>query len=386
MVRRRFQVPILRFFRRLHLNEQHFLIGLAFVVGVGGGLGAVVFRRLLAVSERLFLTDLRDLLGLPVLLPLVPATGGLLAGILVYRFAREAKGHGVPEVMDAVITRRGVIRPRVVVVKAMASALTLGSGGSAGSEGPIIQIGSALGSTVGQWFRVSEAHLKALVACGAAAGISAIFNAPIAGVLFAVEIILGDLTIAAFTPVVISSVLAAVVAQGFAGDGPVFHAPDYHFAGAAELVWFGVLAGLAGVLGVAFIKVLYASEDFFDDRLLFAPAWLKPALGGALVGGVGLYGPQAMGVGYDTIESALRGELVLSALAVFLGLKLLTTPLTLGSGGSGGCSRRRSTSGRPSGAASALWCRRSCPASKANRERSRSSGWGRWCPRPRTLR
>ncbi len=185
-------------------------------------------------------------------------------------------------------------------------------------------------------FRISETHIKTLIACGAAAGISAIFNAPIAGVLFAMEIILGDFAIAAFTPVVISSVLSAVVAHSYYGDNPVFHVPDYYFVNAYELGWYLILAVLTGMVGVLFIKLLYASEDFFDDTVTWLPEWFKPALGGALVGSIGLAYPQVMGVGYETVGAAMRGELVLPVLGVLLGLKLVTTSLTLGTGGSGG--------------------------------------------------
>jgi CIC family chloride channel protein len=332
----RMRVLVRKLFLQLNLTEQHFLIGLAMLVGVGAGFGSLVFRAMLDASEHLFREVVPGHIGFRWLLPAIPAAGALLAGILTYRYAREAKGHGVPNVMEAIITKRGIIRARVVVVKALASALTLGSGGSAGSEGPIIQIGSAWGSSIGQLFRISETNTKTLIACGAAAGISAIFNAPIAGVLFAMEIILGEFTIAAFTPVVISSVLSAVVAQSVSGDRPVFVTPDYHFTSAFELIWFVLLALIAGVLAVGFIKLLYGSEDFFDLRLTIVPEWAKPAIGGALVGAIGLFYPEAMGVGYQTIEGALNGGIAAQTLMILLGFKLIATVLTLGAGGSGG--------------------------------------------------
>jgi CIC family chloride channel protein len=330
------QLAVRKLFLKLNLSEQHFLVGLAMLVGIGGGFASLAFRYLLEGAEHLFRVVLPDLITAAWMLPLIPAAGALVAGILTYRYAREAKGHGVPNVMEAIITRRGVIRARVVLVKAFASAFTLGTGGSAGSEGPIIQIGSAWGSSIGQLFRISETNTKTLIACGAAAGISAIFNAPIAGVLFAVEIILGEFTISAFTPVVISSVLSAVVAQGFAGDRAVFLTPDYHFSSALELVWFVVLALIAGVLAVVFIKMLYGAEDYFDLHVNYLPEWMKPAIGGALVGAIGLAYPEVMGVGYQTIQSALNGGVGSTVLLILLGLKLLTTSLTLGAGGSGG--------------------------------------------------
>lgn len=333
---KRVQLFVHDLFQWLNLSEQHFLVGLAMLIGIGGGFASLAFRLLLEFADHLFHEILPPLLGSPWLLPLIPAGGGLVAGVLIYLYASEAKGHGVPNVMEAMITKRGVIRPRVVVVKAIASAFTLGTGGSAGSEGPIIQIGSALGSSIGQVFRMSETNTKTLIACGAAAGISAIFNAPIAGVLFAVEIILGEFTISAFTPVVISSVLSAVVAQGFSGNHAVFHTPDYHFSSAYELVWFVILAVIAGVLGVVFIKLLYGAEDFFEEHPARVPEWVKPAIGGLLVGGIGLAFPDVMGVGYKTIEATLNSEVGASLLMLLLGLKLVATALTLGTGGSGG--------------------------------------------------
>ena len=210
-VTRRLKGRALRFFVRFNLTENHFLVAMAIVVGIGGGFGSILFQRLLDLTT-FWLSELGQILP-SYALPLIPAIGGLAAGLLVFFFAQEAKEAGVSEVMNAIVTRQGVIRGRVGVVKALASALTLGSGGSAGSEGPIIQIGAAWGSGLGQIFKFSENNLKLLIACGSAAGISAIFNAPIAGVLFALEVILGDFTIAVFTPVVVSSVLSAVVAQ-----------------------------------------------------------------------------------------------------------------------------------------------------------------------------
>ena len=332
----RFRNRIVRFFPRLNLSEQSFLISLAILVGVGCGAGSVLFQWLLDAAHRLLFVDAPALLGNPFLFPLIPALGGLAAGLIASFYASEARGPGVAEVMNAIITRRGVIRARVMVAKAFASAFTLGSGGSAGSEGPIIQIGAAWGSTVGRLFRFSEANLKTLIACGASAGISAIFNAPIAGVLFSLEIILGDFTIAAFTPVVISSVMAAVVAKAYMGERQVFEVPDYQFVNLHELGWYVILAVIAGVAGAVFIRLLYATEDLFNRQASGMPSWLKPAVGGALVGLIGLGCPPAMGVGYEIVGAALQGQILLPMLGLLLGLKLLSTSLTVGSGASGG--------------------------------------------------
>ncbi len=319
--------------------EQVRFIFMAGLVGVGSGLAAIIFRWLISWFHQFFQGYGRELLdvrqgGNIFLLPLIVGLGGLIVGILVNRFAREASGSGVPEVMDAVALRGGVVRTRVMLVKALASSVCIGSGGSAGREGPIVQICSALGSALARFFRLSSGRVKTLVACGAAGGISATFNAPIAGALFASELILGDFGVAAFTPVVISSVLAASVSHAFLGDQPAFDVPLYDLVSGWELGLYVVLGALLGVFSVVFSRMLYRTDDIF--AALRIPVYLKPALGGALVGVVGIYYPQVFGVGYGTMEGALAGKMVMTTMLVFFALKMLATSLTLGSGGSGG--------------------------------------------------
>jgi len=265
---------------------------------------------------------------------LIPAAGGLLVGPLIYFFAREAKGHGVPEVMEAVTLKGGQIRPRVSVVKALASSLCIGSGGSAGREGPIVQIGSSFGSAIGQWFKLPSETVKVLVACGAAGGISATFNAPIGGVFFALEVILGRVVTRRFAYVVISAVVADFLAQLFLGDKRAFDIPAFGIVSPWEFSFYAVLGILAAFAAVAFKYVLYRCEDLFDS--LRIPEYLKPALGGLAVGVIGLYSHDLFGVGYGGITKALSGELTLGLLLSLCVLKLAATSLTLGSGGSGG--------------------------------------------------
>ena len=266
---------------------------------------------------------------------MAPVIGGLIVGPLIYFFAPEAKGHGVPEVMQAILLKGGKIRPRVAIIKAFASAITIGSGGSVGREGPIIQIGSSLGSTVGQFLRVPSKRMKTLVGCGAAAGIAAAFNAPIAGALFAVEIILMDFAVAQFSPIVISSVMATVVSHTFEGNFASFIVPKYQLASPYELVFYFILGAGSGVISYLFIKTLYFSEDYFDNKLEF-PEYLKPMLGGIGVGLTALLFPQVMGVGYDTINLALHGNMIWYLALSLIFMKILATSVTLGSGGSGG--------------------------------------------------
>jgi CIC family chloride channel protein len=340
--KRRWQQRMPRWLDQRALSESGVILFTALLVGVGAGLGAVVFRRLIDGVHGLAYGGLAGVLeGIsPYHFFIIPALGGAIFGPLVYHFAREAKGHGVPEVMEAVALRGGRIRPRVAVVKALASALCIGTGGSVGREGPIAQIGSALGSTIGQLFRLSDDRIRNLVACGAAGGIAATFNAPIAGSVFALEVILGQFHSTYFGAVVISAVVADVVAHLFEGDARAFAVPDYVLASPWELLLYVVLGLLAALVAVGFTRLLYLSEDLWD-RIRF-PEYLKPVLGGVLLGGLGIATakldgfPRVFGVGYETITQALSGELVLQATVVLLLAKLLATMITLGAGGSGG--------------------------------------------------
>ena len=268
------------------------------------------------------------------ILMFIPAIGGLLVGPLVFRMAREARGHGVPEVMEAVALRGGVIRTRLVLIKGLASAITIGTGGSVGREGPIVQIGSAFGSTIGQMFRVSADRLRTLVGCGAAAGIAGTFNAPIAGALFALEVILGEFGVSQFSPIVISSVVSTIVTRSLIGDMPAFIVPSYELVSAYEMLPYAVLGLAAGVVGVAFSVTLYKAEDTFDA--LPIPDLSKPVLGGLIIGSISLAFPHILGVGYEAIDMALAGKMAWYLMLGLIVIKLTATSITIGSGGSGG--------------------------------------------------
>ncbi len=340
-----------RLLDRFQPPEEAVLIGTALLVGLLTGLGAIAFRYLIRAVGWIgygWLPGLFARWGMGKwYVVLVPAVGGLIVGLLVYYFAREAKGHGVPEVMEAVALRSGRIRPRVAIVKSLASSLCIGSGGSVGREGPIVQIGAALGSSLGQMLNLSEDRIRNLVACGAAGGIAATFNAPIAGVIFALEVILGEFSVSYFSTVVISAVSASVIGQAVFGDIAAFRIPmEYSIQSTWEFALYPVLGILAGLVGVVFVRLLYWSEDRFDDWKRI-PEWIKPAIGGALLGGLALAypvilgvdwdtTPQVFNVGYEVIESALANQLPLKVVLALILLKLLATSLTLGSGGSGG--------------------------------------------------
>ncbi len=330
----------LRLVDRAKMTEHTFMIIVAIIIGVLAGFGAIAIRLLIMeISSFSFSgekTLLENIIDAPIYVKiLVPMIGGLIVGPLIYFFAPEAKGHGVPEVMQSILLKGGVIRPRVALVKALASSITIGTGGSVGREGPIIQIGSSLGSTVGQFFNISGNRMKTLVGCGAAAGIAAAFNAPIAGALFAVEIILMDFAFTQFSPIVISSVTATVISHKFEGNLATFQVPPYELVTPWELLFYVGLGLLAGLASYIFIKVLYAFEDFFDKRVKI-PEYLQPAFGGVVIGTIALAFPQIMGVGYDSINNALHGHTIWYIALTLIFVKILATSITLGSGGSGG--------------------------------------------------
>ncbi len=237
--------------------------------------------------------------------------------------------------MEAVALRSGLIRKRLVVIKSLASALTIGTGGSVGREGPIVQIGSAIGSTIGQLTKVSADRLRTLVGCGAAAGIAATFNAPIAGAMFALEIILGDFGVATFSPIVISSVTATAVSRHFLGDTPAFVVPAYELVSAWEFPLYLTLGLFCALVAVVFVRTLYKMEDLFDS-LKFPPDYFKAVFGGLVLGLMGLVFPQILGVGYGAIDLSLMQNYAWWILLLLVVCKMLATSITIGSGGSGG--------------------------------------------------
>lgn len=325
------------------------LVILSSIVGGFAGLGAAGFRWLIYGLTWLFTGHAQfgqqgrvaslhlSFLG-PWFLLVIPMVGGLLYGPLIQRFAREARGHGVPEVMIAVAENGGRIRPQVTVVKALASALTIASGGSVGREGPIVQIGSALASSLGQAVRMSESRLKILVACGAAGGISATFNAPITGVFFGFELILREFSVDALFAIILSSVCADIVGQAILGSQPFFgqlpHDLVLHHA--AEYLLIATLGVVSGLIGMAFKTILYRIEDLSDAVWKPRPEWLRPVVGGFVLGALLLALPQMYGVGYPVMDSVLGGHVVLWLMLILMVAKMVASSLSIGIGGSGG--------------------------------------------------
>ncbi len=322
---------------------------LALCVGAGAGLGAVGFRWLvfaftwIATGHQQFGQQGRvasahlHFLGTAFFV-VIPVIGGALYGPLIYRFAREARGHGVPEVMIAVAENGGRIRPQVSVVKALASALCIATGGSVGREGPIVQIGSALASGIGQFVRLPESRLRVLVACGAAGGISATFNAPITGIFFGFELILREVSVDALFTIILSAVVADVIAQAFFGSAPFFSALPQHLSLGhdANYLLIALLGVLAGFVGVGFKQALYAIEDFCDWAWGNRPEWLRPVVGAVVLGALLLALPEMYGVGYPVMDKVLAGKEVLWLVAILMLAKVVATSLTIGIGGSGG--------------------------------------------------
>jgi len=330
------QKRILGIIHFLRNSEGAFLLVFAVLAGIGAGYGAVIFRWLINSFKFLFFDQGHILFGFmgKYYIIIIPALGGLIVGLMIYFLAKETKGHGVPEVMLSVALLKGKIRFRVALVKALVSSICIGSGGAVGREGPIVQIGSSLGSSIGQIFNLSKNKIRILVACGAGGGIAATFNTPLAGIFFALEVILRDYAPRHVSSVVLSSVVATVISRHYLGNHPAFITPHYEILNISEFAFYILFGFVTAGIAFLFIKTLYKTEDIFDK--INIPDYLKPALGGILIGVIGLYYPQIFGVGYETIGLALNGKMLAQIALVLVGLKLIATSLSLGSGGSGG--------------------------------------------------
>ena len=311
---------------------------LAIIVGVLGGFAAYLLRATIGAASEVYSMLTRDLLALgdPSAVALSALLGGLVVGPIVYVLVTEARGHGVPEVMAALLERGGRIRWRVAPIKILAASVTIGSGGSAGREGPIAQTGATLGSMVGQLARLDPHEQKIIVAAGLAAGVAATFNAPLGGALFAIEVLLRIAGPVDAVPIVLASVIGTVVGEELIGEEVTFRVPRVPGWRPEEIPFFilhGVMLGLAAAV---WVRLFYAIEDAFER--LPGPKWLRPALGMGLAGFIAGFFPGlgVSGVGYEGVERALRGELALELLLLLAIAKAIATGLTVGSGGSGG--------------------------------------------------
>ncbi|MFW5999415.1 MAG: chloride channel protein [Halanaerobiaceae bacterium] len=316
------------------------MVIIAVIIGAVGGIGAVLFHHLIHAIQVLFFGGGEDFLAAVRTLPwyyrlAAPALGGLIIGPFVTFVVQEAKGHGVPEVMESVALKAGRIRPLVAPLKALVSAVCIGSGGSAGREGPIVQIGAAFGSTVGQYLKLNPRKVETLLGAGAAAGIAGTFNAPLAGVIFALEVLLRDIELDSFSPIVVASVVGTATANIFFGPREaIFNIPEHTIVSFWEFIPYIGLGIVAAGVALLFSNSLYSLEHLFE-KINF-PAYLKPALGGLLLGTLAFRLPEIQATGYPVIEEALHGRLPVLTAFILMLAKILATDLTLGSGGSGG--------------------------------------------------
>ena len=311
----------------------------AIVIGALAGLGAVFFRWLIHRLIELF-----DQVGgfwltitpqaawwWPLLLP---ALAGLIIGPVIVYLVPEIRGPGVPEVMEALALRGGHIRHRVTLFKTGATALCIAAGASVGREGPIVQIGASIGSNLSQLFRLDRDRVRMAVACGAAAGIAATFQAPMTGALFVMEILLREIEVVAMSNLVIAAVTGTLVSRACWHGAAVFHIPSFTMQHPADLLLYLAMGLCCGLLSLVLMSIVFGLPRLFRKTRL--PPWSVPACGGLIVGLLGLLWPQALGLGYTTINQALTGELPLTLAATLVAIKILTTGFSLGSGMSGG--------------------------------------------------
>ncbi|HQT27251.1 MAG TPA: chloride channel protein, partial [Burkholderiales bacterium] len=311
-------------------------------IGILGGLAAWMLFKLIGLfSNLVFYQKLSSTLPmdlsnqrLGLWLLLVPAAGGLIVGLMSKYGTPKIRGHGIPEAMEAVLVNKSRIQPRVALLKPLSVAVSIGTGGPFGAEGPIIQTGGALGSLFGQIIEVSGSERKVLLASGAAAGMAATFSTPISAVIFAIELLLFEFSPRSFIPLAISSTLAMTVHDSLVGNGPLFHVSPMKFGLPYALPFYALLGMVCGLGAVGFSRIFYWVEEQFE-RLPLDPMWW-PAIGGLGLGMIGLADPRVLGVGYSTITAILNAHLVLFSLCSILVWKSLALLISLGSGTSGG--------------------------------------------------
>jgi CIC family chloride channel protein len=333
------------FLAQLDLNQDIPFLLIAICVGLFTGVVAIVFHEAIKIiSAYLFFGT--TALGLPtinnylriLLLPLIPAFGGLVVGLYNAFVVKARPEHGLPSVIKAVAQKNGKIPLKNWIHKTITSVVSIGTGGGGGREAPIAQVGASIGSTVAQLLRFSPGRTRTLLGCGAAAGLSAVFNAPIGGVMFAVEVILGDFSVRTFSPIVIAAVVATVLSRSYLGNYPTFLVPKYSLISNTELIFYFTLGVLAGISAVLFIRTFYTIEEWIHkvEKRFRIPAWSMPAIGGLLCGLISMWVPELYGFSYEVINKALTGrETWENMIAVYL-LKPVVAALTVGSGGSGG--------------------------------------------------
>ncbi|MCB1198730.1 MAG: chloride channel protein [Deltaproteobacteria bacterium] len=322
----------------LYTHRVHFI---AVIVGILAAIGAVAFRAMIGFVQHLFFDqsirfDLIDHLHRTQHLYEIafPIFGLLISHWLIEQFASEARGHGVPEVIEAVQHKAGIIRKRVAVIKTLASSFTIGSGGSLGREGPIVQIGAAIGSFLGQTLRLRSKEVKTLVACGASAGIAATFNTPIAAVIFSVELILLEWRAISFIPLVIATVFATLLSRNYLGDQPAFSIREFALVSNLEIFFYLFLGISTGFAAYGFIHGI----DWIEKQMksIIRNDWARCVIGGGIIGSIAYFFPHLYGGGYEATDALIHEQVAVSLLVWLIVLKVISVSLTLASGGSGG--------------------------------------------------
>jgi CIC family chloride channel protein len=340
--------------RDLDLKSIGILFFYTVVIGILTGLGSSLFFYILNTSESFFLNYLGGYypplpggesngsatsqnLSPNWIIGLIPCLGGLLAGLIIYKWAPEAAGHGTDAVIEAFHRLRGIIRARVPIIKAISSAITIGSGGSAGREGPVAQIGAGLGSYMASTLKLSDRDRRLMVIAGAGGGIGSMFRAPLGGALFAVEVLYRDaeFEFEGIMPAIISSIVAYSVFSSFFGWGVLFDTPVYLFRHPLELFFYAFFGLLCVILGAFYVRVFYGLRDRFFKKLPVSN-YLKPAIGGLMLGIVAIYFPQILGMGYGWIQLAICGQMTIGLMIILVFAKIFATSFTISSGGSGG--------------------------------------------------
>jgi H+/Cl- antiporter ClcA len=317
------------------------LSAMAILVAIAAGFIAQILVRLIGLITNIafyrrfasdFVSPADNHLGWAVIL--VPVVGGIIVGLMARYGSKAIRGHGIPEAMEQVLTNQSRIPPRMTFLKPLSAAISIGTGGPFGAEGPIIATGGALGSLIGQIFKTTASERKTLLAAGAAAGMAATFGSPVAAVLLAVELLLFELRARSLIPVALAAAAATAVRIALVGTAPAFQASDFLPANATSLAVYAIVGALVGVSSVGVTKLVYAVEDGFEKLPIHWMWW--PALGGIAVGLVGIVSPHTLGVGYDNIDHILSGRLTITAMAILCGWKMVSWMISLGSGTSGG--------------------------------------------------
>ncbi len=330
---------------QLNLNQDIPFLFVAVIVGLLTGYVAVVFHDAIRTVSSMSFTDLRSVFKTihiaeywTFMVPFISAFGGLLVGLYNAFVVKACPGHGLASVIKAVAQNDGIIERKLWFHKSVTSVLSIGTGGGGGREAPIVQVGAAIGSTVAQMLRFSPNKTRTLLGCGAAAGLAAVFNAPIGGVMFAIEVLLGDFSVKTFSPIVVAAVIGTVMSRSYLGSSPTFSVPEYSLVSNTELLFYFFLGVLAGLSAVMFIKIYYSIEEWFQriEKRWKIPVWAMPALGGLMSGLICMWLPELYGFSYEAINHAVRGNEGWHNMIGIYFLKPVVAALTVGSGGSGG--------------------------------------------------